>query len=97
MKNPTFVARSFVVLTMMTTLLVTIPLTRADDELQNIYLETKTHTWELDVQCRKDLHPDTKVEVKTHPNDIHINGRVTVQQEKKRQACRVLQLAVVLR
>jgi len=64
--------------------------------LENVRLKTETHKWALDVECRKNLHQDTEVKVKTHPRDIRLDGRITIEQKKKRQSCRVRQLAVVI-
>ena len=80
----------------MTTLLSTSAFAQ-DIQLEKVRLKTETHNWALDVKCRKNLHQDTEVKVKTHPRDIRLNGRITIEQEKKRQSCRVRQLAVVLR
>ena len=62
--------------------------------LEQVQLRTETHNWALDVKCRKNLHQDTEVKVKTHPRDIRLDGRITIEQKKKRQSCRVRQLVV---
>lgn len=79
----------------MTTLLSTSVFAQ-DIQLENVRLKTETHKWALDVECRTNLHQDTEVKVKTHPRDIRLDGRITIEQKKKRQSCRVRQLAVVL-
>lgn len=65
-------------------------------QLETVRLKTESHNWELDVDCRKNLQPDTKVIVKTHPYQIRLDGKIVVEQKKKRQSCRVRQLVVKL-
>lgn len=79
----------------MTTLLSTSVFAQ-DNQLAQVQLRTETHNWALDVKCRKNLHQDTEVKVKTHPRDIRLDGRITIEQKKKRQSCRVRQLVVKL-
>ena len=81
----------------MTILLSTSAFAQDTPQLESVRLKTETHKWELGVQCRKNLKPDTRVIVKTHPKEIRLDGRITIQQEKKRQACRVRELAVLIR
>ena len=64
--------------------------------LEQVRLKTETHKWELDVQCRNNLKQDTEVKIRTHPRDIRLDGSITVEQNKKRQSCRVRQLVVKL-
>lgn len=64
--------------------------------LENVRLQTESHNWELDIQCKKNLHPNTVVQVKTRPKQIRLDGRVIIQQDKKTQSCRVRQLVVKL-
>ena len=68
-----------------------------DNHLDKVQLQTASHTWELDVKCRTDLQPNERVKVKTHPTQIRLDGRITIEQKKKRQSCRVRQLAVLIR
>lgn len=79
-----------------TTILLSTSAFAQDNHLDTVQLRTASHTWELDVKCRKNLKPDTRVIVKTHPNKIRLDGRITVEQKKKRQSCRVRQLVVKL-
>ena len=67
-----------------------------DNHLDKVQLQTASHTWELDVKCRTDLQPNERVKVKTHPNRIRLDGRITIEQKKKRQQCRVRQLVAKL-
>lgn len=62
-----------------------------------VRIQTESHNWNLDVRCRKDIKEDTRIIVRTPPKEIRLDGRITIEQSKKRQACRVRQLAVVLR
>lgn len=63
---------------------------------KNVQLSTASHDWEIDVQCRKEIDPNTRVKVKSHPKQIRLDGRITIQQNKKKQECRVRQLVVKL-
>lgn len=67
-----------------------------DNHLDKVQLQTASHTWELDVKCRTDLQPNEIVKVKTHPTQIRLDGRITIEQKKKRQSCRVRQLVAKL-
>lgn len=79
----------------MTTLLSTSAFAQ-DNHLDKVQLQTASHTWELDVKCRTDLQPNERVKVKTHPTQIRLDGRITIEQKKKRQSCRVRQLVAKL-
>ena len=79
----------------MTTLLSTSAFAQ-DNHFDKVQLQTASHTWELDVKCRTDLQPNERVKVKTHPTQIRLDGRITIEQKKKRQSCRVRQLVAKL-
>ena len=61
-----------------------------------VKLQTASHNWDIDVACRKDIREDTRVIVRTTPKEIRLDGRITIEQSKKRQSCRVRQLVVKL-
>jgi len=81
----------------MTTLLSVSAFAQDTTRLESVRLKTETHKWELGVQCRTNLKSDTRVIVKTPPKEIRLDGRITIEQKKKRQSCRVRQLAVLIR
>ena len=83
------------ILVVMTMLLSTSAFAQ-DNHLDKVQLQTASHTWELDVKCRTDLQPNERVKVKTHPKQIRLDGRITIEQKKKRQSCRVRQLVAKL-
>lgn len=81
----------------MTTLLSTSAFAHhGGSHLDKVQLQTASHTWELDVKCRTELQPNERVKVKTHPTQIRLDGRITIEQKKKRQSCRVRQLVAKL-
>ena len=67
-----------------------------DNHLDKVQLQTASHKWEIDVKCQTDLQPNERVKVKTHPTQIRLDGRITIEQKKKRQSCRVRQLVAKL-
>ena len=79
------------ILVVMTMLLSTSAFAQ-DNHLNKVQLQTASHKWEIDVKCRTDLQPNERVKVKTHPKQIRLDGRITIEQKKKRQSCRVRQL-----
>ena len=67
-----------------------------DNHLDKVQLQTASHKWEIDVKCQTDLQPNERVKVKTHPTQIRLDGRITIEQKKKRQSRRVRQLVAKL-
>ena len=82
----------------MTTLFSTAAMANEFDFLKNtqVRLKTASHNWDIDVACRRDIKQDTQVIVRTPPKEIRLDGRITIEQSKKRQSCRVRQLVVKL-
>jgi hypothetical protein len=82
----------------MTTLFSTAAMANEFDFLKNtqVRLQTASHNWDIDVACRRDIKQDTQVIVRTPPKEIRLDGRITIEQSKKRQSCRVRQLVVKL-
>jgi len=80
----------------MTILFSTAAMAKDFEKNTQVRLQTASHNWDIDVACRKDIKQDTQVIVKTPPKEIRLDGRITIEQSKRKQSCRVRQLVVIL-